>query len=386
MKILLKNGKMPSVSGSTGSLLIENGKIAEIYPTDSNQTAGDDIETVDCSGLTIVPSFIDLQVNGCGGLTFNDDPCVSVLEHMLSVNHKTGTAVFLPTLVTCSDGLILKALKSIRRFHEIHGKHSIPGLHIEGPFISLEKSGIHDRRYVRALDQSTFETILEYAGELALMTVSPEQLTESQAEKLSKAGIRLSVGHSACSHELALKYLRKYFTSATHLYNAMTSVVNARTPGILCSAAEAELYAGIIADNRHVHPDLVRMAFKIFGRKLYLVTDALASAGADPDFKTFKFCGKDVYIREGGFCSDENGTLAGSSLTMNAGVRNLVRTCRIPEKNAFAMASEIPAEVIGLAETGKLCPGCSADIAILDENYEIIRTISQGMTVYQKQN
>lgn len=386
MKILLKNGKLPSLSCCTGSLLIENGIIAELYTADSTLPAGDDIETVDCTGFNIVPSFIDLQVNGCGGLTFNDDPCVSVLEHMLSVNHKSGTTVFLPTLVTCSDGLILKALKSIRRFHEIHGRHSVPGLHLEGPFISLEKSGIHDRRFVRALDQSTFETLLEYADELALMTVSPEQLTSDQAAQLSRAAIRLSVGHSACRHEVALEYLRKYFTSATHLYNAMTSVVNARTPGILCSAAEAELYAGIIADNRHVHPDLVRMAFKIFGRKLYLVTDALASAGADPDFKTFKFCGKDVYIREGGFCSDENGTLAGSSLTMNAGVRNLIQTCRIPEKNAFAMASEIPAEVIGLADTGKLRIGLSADIAVIDDNYEVIRTFSQGNTVYQRQN
>ncbi len=386
MKTLLENGRILTPQGTwiDGSVLISGDIISQISINEPVKSDLSDTEVIDCTGLRIVPAFIDLQINGCGGVTFNDSPDLSTLEYMVSVNQKTGTAVFLPTLVTCQNEKIKNALESIRCFHRIYGRHRIPGLHLEGPFISAEKSGIHNRSYIRSLDQQTFEMLMEYADELALITVSPEQLTIKQAEQLSGAGIKLSVGHSACSHETAMMYLKKYFTSATHLFNAMTTIINARTPGILCSASEAQLYAGIIADNRHVHPDLVRMAFRIFGRRLFLVTDALASAGAPAELKTFKFCGKDVYIREGGFCSDENGTLAGSSLTMNIGVKNLIRSCNLSDGDAFAMSSQIPAEVLGLEKTGLLAAGYTADIAVIDDCFNVTATFAEGKAVYKK--
>lgn len=372
--------------GRREALVITMGdRIVDILPPDSLPDAVLKYKikrTIDTGDMLLAPAFIDLQINGCGGVTFTEEPTLEALESMVRTNHRSGTACHLPTLVTCSHETMTRALEAMREFHRLYGKEAVPGIHLEGPFISDRKSGIHDRKHVRDLDDDTLKLLLDFRDEIALMTVSPERLTQKQMEALKEAGIRLSIGHSALDYHQARPALDAYFTAATHLYNAMTTVIDARTPGILAAAALSDLYGGIIADCRHVHPDLVRLARRMFGRKLFLVTDALASAGAGSDFRQFRFSGKTVYVRDEGYCSDESGTLAGSSLTMNQGVKNLVRHCGVELPDALAMASKIPAQVLGLSDRGAIRPGMRADFAILDENFQVDETVFGGRTVY----
>ncbi len=328
--------------------------------------------------MLIVPSFTDLQVNGCGGVMFNSAPEVDTLQIMYETCLRSGTTTFLPTLVTSSRETMISALEAVRQFHRRHGRRHLPGAHLEGPFISPAKSGIHDQKHIRHLDEATLELLLEYAPEIAMLTLSPEMATPEQMAALQEAGIILSLGHSACPYDTALPLLSRYFRCATHLYNAMTLIPNGRDPGMLCAASAAGLYAGIIADGFHVHPDLVRLAFRIFGSRLCLVTDALASAGAPADLGPFEFCGKTVYPRPEGYCSDENGTLAGSSLTMDQGVRILASKCGLTLEEALNAASAVPAEILGLTGQGRITDDVQCDLTLLDADLNAAGVISGG--------
>ncbi len=364
-------------------LIVVDGLIKEIISNQNHISPVDEI--VDCSGLLIAPGFIDLQVNGCGGVMFNDNQSTDTLHHMRLTNLKSGTTTFLPTLVTCEDEKINLALEEVQHYHESFDDISIPGIHLEGPYISEGKSGIHNKKYIRKIDDSNVENLSSRACSLRMMTLCPNQIRQDQIHKLTQAGIYLSVGHSDADFNEALPKLKQGFSNATHLYNAMTTIPNGRNPGILCAAMVANLYAGIIADLNHVHPALIEVAYRLFGSRLYLVTDALASAGTDPEsFKQFKFCGKEVYVQPNGFCADENGTLAGSSLTMDEGIRKLIKECHMDKTTAIKMATAIPAQAVGLKKVGLLTPGNIANLVLLDENCYVQNTYYRGKLCYTR--
>ncbi len=359
-------------------LILQDGIIAGVAP--AGEVTGD--KKIPAKGLMILPGLIDLQINGCGGVTYNDSPCIDTLEKMRLTQLRSGTTTFMPTLVTCSRDLMITALQEMREYHKLYGSSSIPGIHLEGPFISPEKSGIHDKRFIRNMTEEDLKLLLEYRQEIGLITASPECLTSEQLTALKNAGIPLSAGHSNLSYDQSRDSLARYFTCTTHLFNAMTCIKNAREPGIMVAAQELNLFAGIIADACHVHPALVKMAYKLFKDHLFLVTDALASAGAPPDFSEFFFCGKKLQVRAEGYCSDHQGTLGGSSLTMNRGIRLLNEEMDISLQDAILMASAIPAKAAHLADHGTLRSGARGDFFLCRSDLHPVMTYCCGELVY----
>lgn len=369
------------------AIFIENEKILKIVEQTTNYLKNCEHYTViDLKNLLIAPGFIDLQINGCGEIILNDDPSIEKINYMKEINFQNGTTTILPTLVTTDTETIEKALISMKKFHAKYGKNNVPGLHIEGPFISENKSGIHNKKFIRNLTIEDEKILTKYSTEISMLTISPERLSEEQLKTIKELGIKLSIGHSSLSYDDVIDLLPKYFTCSTHTFNAMTSILNARNPGIIPAIADANIYAGIIPDLFHVHPSLLRLSKKLFGTKLFIVTDALASANAGQNFKQFLFCNKLLTVSNKGYCADENGTLGGSSLTLDQGIKNLIKECNYSLDEALATATSIPSKVLGLDHLiGNIKENLIANFAIIDpKTIEVKMTISNGEIVYKK--
>ena len=351
MIIINANAFLDAMEFRMSDLIIENGKIIRILPAGSADPF--EPEVINLQGAKLYPGFIDLQINGCGGIIYNDAPTAEKISYMQEINSRSGTTTFLPTLVTTTAENIDFAIDEMRKFQDLHGRLSVPGIHIEGPFISPAKSGIHNKANIRRFTDEKLAQFTAAHRQIAMLTLSPEQFTVKQLESLAASGITLSLGHTACSYEQCIPLLGadKCIHNATHLYNAMSITASARTPG---------------------------------GNRLYLVTDALASAGAPADFKSFSFCGKTMYVKDEGFCADENGTLGGSSLTMNIGLRNLIESCGFSENDAINMATVIPAQTVGLDDRiGSISEGREANLTVLDSEYNCRLTVCHGEILYR---
>ncbi len=384
MIIINANAFLDAMEFRMSDLIIENGKIIRILPAGSADPF--EPEVINLQGAKLYPGFIDLQINGCGGIIYNDAPTAEKISYMQEINSRSGTTTFLPTLVTTTAENIDFAIDEMRKFQDLHGRLSVPGIHIEGPFISPAKSGIHNKANIRRFTDEKLAQFTAAHRQIAMLTLSPEQFTVKQLESLAASGITLSLGHTACSYEQCIPLLGadKCIHNATHLYNAMSITASARTPGASDAVLDSGIYAGIIADLCHVHPALIRNARRCLGNRLYLVTDALASAGAPADFKSFSFCGKTMYVKDEGFCADENGTLGGSSLTMNIGLRNLIESCGFSENDAINMATVIPAQTVGLDDRlGSISEGKEANLTVLDSEYNCRLTVCHGEILYR---
>lgn len=357
------------------AVLIEHGRIAALLP-ESGLTPG--LPRHDLGGALLSAGFIDLQLNGCGGVMFNNDISPATLDTMHRANLKAGTTSFLPTLITSPDRDMRQAVAVTREYMARH-RHRVPGLHLEGPYTNVLRRGIHPERQIRALDEPMLAFLCQHADAIALLTLAPECNSADHLRRLRAAGIRLSMGHTAASYDQAMAGFAAGIGFATHLYNAMTPTANGREPGAVGAVYDHPgVYAGIIVDGFHVHEANVRLAHRILGERLCLVTDATAAAGAPPGFERFDFCGATVHVRDGQ-CRDERGTLGGSALTMIEGVRNLVERVGLPLTEALRMASLYPARALGLeAELGTVATGRVANLVVLDAGYGVRATLVNG--------
>lgn len=354
-------------------IVIEDSKIKEIRDDISG-----DIEVVDLGGKILAPSFMDLQVNGCGGVLFNDDISIEALRTMNDTNLKSGCTSFLPTLITTSDENIKKAIKLFEDNKNMEDI-GVLGLHIEGPYISIPKKGIHNPAYVRVLSDEMIELIAEKGSDISkIMTIAPEVAKKEHLDKLNKAGIRLAVGHSNASYEEVMDKIG-YYRNATHLYNAMSPLAG-REPGVVGAVLDSRsLYAGIIVDGIHCHYASVRIAREVLKEKLYLVTDAVSPVGTDMEW--FMFEGNKVYYRDGK-CVGEDGTLGGSALTMIEGLKNLVEHVGLSLEEALRMASTYPAIAVGLEDRyGYIKENYVADLIVLNEDLSIDTVFAKGKKV-----
>ncbi|MGL5983053.1 MAG: N-acetylglucosamine-6-phosphate deacetylase, partial [Cetobacterium sp.] len=336
------------------------------------------IEIIDAEKGYVTPGFIDLQLNGCGGVLFNDNISLETLEIMHKTNLKYGCTSFTPTLITTGDENIEKALNLLKGI-ENKGEYGILGLHIEGPYISVQKKGIHNSKFIRKADETMVDKIVAAGKDnVKIVTLAPENTDKKTISKLSNAGINVAVGHSNATFEEVKEKEVFGITLATHLYNAMTSF-NHREPGVVGAIFDGDIKAGVIADGFHCHYSAIKSAIKIMGERLFLVTDAAAPVGTDMEY--FYFEGNKVYYKDGK-CFGEDGTLGGSALTMDAGVRNLVKFCDITLEEAIRMATLYPAKAIKIDnEYGKISPGYFADIVILDKHLKLKKVIAKGNVV-----
>ncbi|MDU2939698.1 MAG: N-acetylglucosamine-6-phosphate deacetylase [Enterobacteriaceae bacterium] len=360
------------------AIVIANGLIERLCPL-TELPAG--IEQRSLNGAIVSPGFIDVQLNGCGGVQFNDTAdavSIETLEIMQRANEKSGCTSYLPTLITTSDDLMKQGVRVMREYLAKH-PHQALGLHLEGPWLNIVKKGTHNPQFVRMPDAALVDFLCENADVITKVTLAPEQVAPEVITQLAAAGIIVSAGHSNATVKEAKRGFRAGITFATHLYNAMP-YISGREPGLIGAIFdEPDVWCGIIADGLHVDYVNIRNAKRLKGDKLCLVTDATAPAGADID--QFIFAGKTIYYRNG-LCVDENGTLSGSSLTMIEGVRNLVEHVNIALDEALRMATLYPARAIGVdKQLGSIAPGMVANLTAFTRDYKIIKTIVNGNEV-----
>ncbi|MGB1279644.1 MAG: N-acetylglucosamine-6-phosphate deacetylase [Vibrio cyclitrophicus] len=354
------------------AVVIENELIKKVCPI-SELPEG--IEVRDLDGTNLSPGFIDLQLNGCGGVMLNDEITADTMQIMHKANLKSGCTSFLPTLITSSDEDMRAVITAAREYHNQYQNQSL-GLHLEGPYLNVAKKGIHSVDHIRKSDNEMIELICENSDLVAKVTLAPELNDPEHIERLHKAGVVVSIGHTNATYAEARQGFESGITFATHLFNAMTPMVG-REPGVVGAIYDTpEVYAGIIADGFHVDYANIRIAHKIKGEKLVLVTDATAPAGADMEY--FIFVGKKVYYRDGK-CVDENGTLGGSALTMIEAVQNTVEHAGIALDEALRMATLYPATAIGVeSKLGRIKKGMVANLAVFDRDFNVKATVVNG--------
>lgn len=357
------------------AVVIADGLIERVCAL-SDLPAG--ITTRDVGGALIAPGFIDLQLNGCGGVQFNDDIAalsVETLNTMQHANEKSGCTSFLPTLITSTDEMMRRAVEVMRAYLAQNANTAL-GLHLEGPWLSPRKPGTHNPDLIRTPDKALVDFLCENADVISKITLAPEQVDAAVIRQLSDAGIIVSAGHSHATDDEARRGIAAGISFATHLYNAMPTITG-REPGLIGALFDSpEVYCGIIADGLHVHYANIRNAKRIKGEKLILVTDATAPAGAQID--QFIFAGKTIYYRDG-LCVDENGTLSGSALTMIEAVANSVEHVGISLDESLRMATLYPARAMGVAKKlGSVEAGKVANLTVFTRDYKIIQTIVNG--------
>lgn len=354
------------------AVIIKNDKIDAIVPQIQLPT---DLKKIDLNGANLCAGFIDLQLNGCGGVMFNEETSVQTLEIMQSTNLKSGTTSYLPTFITDSDDGMKKAVQVMRDYLKTH-KNQALGLHLEGPYLSVEKKGVHRAEYIRFASGEMIDFLCKNGDVITKLTLAAENPTADHLAKFTKAGILVSIGHSNATYSQAKERIAQGIRFATHLHNAMSPISSGRDGGVVGAVLDSDIYTGIIVDGLHVDWSNVRIAKKIKGDKLVIVTDAVAAAGADIDH--FMFVGKKVYVKDGK-CLDEFGHLGGAAITMIDSIRNVVQFADISLDEAIKMCTLYPAKAISVDDRlGSIEIGKIANLAVFDHQFKVIGTAVNG--------
>ena len=377
--MIIKNAKIFDGEKFTDkdAVIIKDKKIKKV--TNASELSEEELknhEVVDINGMILSPGFLDLQINGCGGVLFNDDISRKALEIMNETNKRFGCTSFLPTLITSPDEKIEKALDLMK---EMQDKEEIGvlGLHIEGPYISVEKKGIHRPEYIRILSDEMIQKIADAGPEVTkIITIAPEKAKVEHLKTLKNAGLNIAIGHTNATYEECMEK-KEYFNCATHLYNAM-SPLESRNPGVIGFLFNNDTTnCGIIIDGFHMEYPSAEIAKKILKERLYLVTDAVSPAGTD-NMTEFMFEGNRV-LYENGRCYSPLGTLGGSALVMIDGVKNLVQHVHVSQEEALRMATSYPAKAISVNDRyGYIKEGYIADLTYFDDNYKVKGTVAKG--------
>ena len=355
------------------AVLIRDGRIAGLGTW--GEVPADWPKTRLPAGAVLAPGFIDLQVNGGGGVLLNDQPTADGMRVIARAHRRFGTTACLPTLITDTREKVRTAIASAR---SVAGRDGVLGLHLEGPFISPKRPGIHRPDRIAQPGAGDLEELCELGGAgRSLVTLAPECVPAGFVRTLASSGARISIGHSEASAAVVTQAVADGATGVTHLFNAMPPL-SAREPGIVGAAlAERRLTAGLIVDGIHVDPVSVRTAFMAKGAdRIALVTDAMPTVGTSLD--RFELMGRTIRLAAGRLTSEE-GTLAGAHLDMASAVRNAVRLAQLPLEDALRAALLTPARFLGLDnERGALVSGAHADLVALDQELRVIATWVDG--------
>jgi len=362
------------------AVVFESGKITAILPVDSLSAEIEKIE----GGEIIAPGFVDLQVNGGGGVLLNEEPTVEGIATICAAHAKFGTTALLPTLITDTFEITSRTVAAGIEAKKLEVAGFL-GLHLEGPHLSLARKGAHDPALIRPMEDQDLALILSCGAALdALMvTIAPESVSPEQVNTLARAGITVSLGHTEASYDTARLYATAGARTVTHLFNAM-SPLGHREPGMVGAALDTRnLYAGLIADGLHVHPAAMAAALRAKNGpgKIFLVTDAMSPIGTD--MTSFTLNGREI-LRQDGRLTLSDGTLAGADIDMASSVRLVHETLGLPLEEALRMASAYPAEAAQIADSkGSLKPGLDADFVVLDASLHAQGTWINGTCVYQ---
>jgi N-acetylglucosamine-6-phosphate deacetylase len=350
------------------AVLIGQGWIVALCPP-GEVPAGAAIERLD--GGWLVPGFIDVQVNGGGGVLFNDRTDVDGITAIAAAHRRFGTTALLPTLISDTLDKVAQAIDAVDAAIG-QGVPGVVGVHIEGPFLNPAKHGIHDPAYLRVLGEDEIALLTRPGRGRRLVTIAPELAPPGAIARLRAAGVIVCAGHSMASYEQTMAALDEGLDGFTHLFNAMSGL-SAREPGMVGAALnDRRSRFGLIADGHHVHPASMRLALAARGMSgAMLVTDAMPPVGSHIDH--FMLGDREIRMVDG-ICRGADGTLAGSSLDMASAFRNAVEMIGVDPQDAALMASATPADFLGLAgERGAIAPGLAADLVHLTPAFDVAR-------------
>jgi N-acetylglucosamine-6-phosphate deacetylase len=356
------------------AVLVQAGRIVAVVSEHEALQRADDAH--DLQGATLLPGFIDCQVNGGGGVLFNNSPDAESLRRIGAAHRQFGTTGFLPTLISDDAGRMREAVAAT---HAAIAQNvpGVLGIHLEGPYLAPARKGTHDASKFRVPDAQEIELATALDNGITLITLAPERVGADTVRALVQRGAIVCAGHTAASYEEARTGIDAGIRGFTHLFNAM-SPLTGREPGAVGAAMEdADTWCGVIVDGHHVHPASLRVALKAKARgKVFLVTDAMPPVGADDP--SYELYGEVITARDG-VVRNAAGTLAGSALDMATAVRNSVRILGLPLEEAARMASAYPAEFLGIGDRyGHIAPGYHADLVALDTDLQVVATWIDG--------
>ena len=380
-RLLLTNAMVcsPGAPCAEGYVLVEDGIIGDIGQGAPPQIGG---ERLDLGGLTLAPGFIDLHAHGALGRdTMDADP--AALREMAAFYARHGVTSFLATTMTAPQEQILDALRAIGQVRdEGSGGAQLLGAHVEGPYIDVERRGCQDANLVRCAAPDEYGPILD-TGAVRLVTLAPEYAeNRTLIAAARERGVVIAAGHTRASYEELLAAVELGISQVTHMFNAMEPLHH-RKPGVVGGALALDaLRCEVIADNVHVHPAVLKVAVRAKGVDgIMLVTDAMSGTGM-PDGE-YTLGGLRVTVR-GGEARLADGTLAGSTLTLDRAVANIMAAAEIPLSDAVTMATRTPARALGLeGHKGAIAPGMDADLVALDDDVRVRLTIVGGRVVYE---
>ncbi|MBZ9979514.1 N-acetylglucosamine-6-phosphate deacetylase [Mesorhizobium sp. BR-1-1-10] len=363
------------------ALVVRDGLVEAMLPQGA---LPGDIRAVDTGGGMLVPGFVDIQVNGGGGVMLNDHPDVASIETICRAHAPFGTTALLPTLITDTPAITAAAIAA----GEAAALQKVPGflgLHLEGPHLSIARKGAHDPALIRPMTDADQAMLIAARQKLPVLltTIAPESVDPARVKDLAKAGVIVSLGHSDTGHATAKAFAEAGASVVTHLFNAMSQIGN-REPGLAGAAIDiGALSAGLIADGIHVHPATIRIALdaKQGPGRIVLVTDAMATIGTE--MSSFTLNGRTIYRRDGSLRLAD-GTLAGADLDMISAIRFMHRTVGLELSEVLRMASLYPAQAIGQSHRlGRFANGTAADIVALSDDLDIGSVWIDGDKVFE---
>ena len=376
MAVALINGRVLGDDGLIEGrcVLLEGGRIVDIM--DESDPRCRAARRYDLEGRLLLPGFIDSQVNGGGGVLFNDAPTVDTIRAIGQAHRRFGTTGFLPTLISADLDVVARAIAAVQGAIEA-GVPGVLGIHIEGPFLNVARKGVHDPAKLRELDTSAVGLLTSLHGGKTLVTLAPEMTTPDIIQKLVKAGVVVSAGHTNATYAEISTALRHGLTGFTHLFNAMSQLTG-REPGVVGAALDDQgSWCGIIVDGEHTDPVVLRIALRCKPHNRFmLVTDAMPGVGTNST--SFNLQGRTITV-SGNVCIDEDGRLAGSNIDMAGCVRNAVQLLHLPLPEAVRMASRYPAEFLGLGHVvGRIRAGYRANLVLADDELNVVETWIDG--------
>ena len=341
------------------ALVLEGERIAAVVPR--RELPRDIPVRALPDGCWLAPGFIDVQVNGGGDVLFNEEPTPEGIGAIVAAHRRFGTTALLPTLITDTPAKMQRAIAAVQKL--LGREPAVLGIHLEGPFLSPEKPGVHDLGLIRVPDATDLDLLTSLRGGATLVTLAPEVLPTGFVRSLVAADVRVSVGHSNATYARTRAALVEGASGFTHLFNAMRPI-SAREGGPIAAALETrDAYYGLIVDGVHVAPAVLGLALRGAGQPM-LVTDAMPPVGGARS--SFTLYEQTIEVRDGR-CTRADGTLAGSALDMASAVRNCVRLLHLPLQQALRLATDAPARFLGVSDRlGRLAPGYRADLVALD--------------------
>lgn len=355
------------------AVLIEEGEVVAVSPL---EIVPSDFELECYDNGVIAPGFIDWQVNGGGGVLFNNDTSVEGLKKIVKGHYRGGTTSLMPTIVSDTIGTRHQAAAAVLEYMK-SGEKGILGLHLEGPYFASARRGTHDEAHLSSISDEDIDWLCSLTGFKLLVTLAPEIVKEGQIKALCDEGIIVCAGHTDARSEQISQALHEGVRGFTHLYNAMRPATG-REPGVVGSALlDQNSWCGIIVDGHHVHSDMVRLAHlaKPAG-KLCLVTDSMATIGSEKN--SFELYGNTITEKNGRLINSE-GRLAGSAISMIQAVRNSHLDVGIDLSECLRMASLYPAEFLGVDQkVGLLKSNYFANLVHFDESFDVLQTWVAG--------